>query len=288
MIGTCRVTPVDPILRGQDGAIIGEEIFRFNGSGKCHVISMATHGIFAEFTLDKSDVLSMHSNAVCFGTAYYEPGDPYPLLYTNVYNNYSKAEGDRHLGTCGVYRILREGDTFTSQLVQVIRVGFTDTPLWRSANVKDVRPYGNFSIDCDTGKLWAFTMRDEDKVTRYFRFALPDPRAGVPDESYGAPVLTLTEDDVETRFDGPYAHYLQGATIYKSRLWSVEGFGGGREPLPRLQVIDLAKCEPVAYVEFDPLGLTVEPEFVSVYHDEIYYSDGYGAMFVLALPEETV
>ncbi len=283
MISTCKVTPLEPILRGQDGAIIGDEIFRFNGSGKCHVISMGTHEVFAEFTLDKSDVLSMHSNAVCFGPAYYAPGDPYPLLYTNVYNNYAKAEGDRHLGTCGVYRITREGDSFASQLVQVIRVGFTDTPLWRSANVNDVRPYGNFSVDCDTGKLWAFTMRDEDKVTRYFRFALPDFRSGVRNETLGAPVLTLTEADIETRFDGPYAHFLQGATIWQNSLWSVEGFNAGGNQPPRLQVIDLVRCEPLAYVDFEPLGLTVEPEFVSVYKNEIYYSDAHGSLFVLGL-----
>lgn len=283
MITTCTATPVRTIRGGQDGAIYGDELFRFDSRGNARITSLSRGEEIGSLTLDKSDVLTMHSNAVSFGPDRYAPDDAYPLLYSNVYNSYAKAEGDRFEGTCGVYRILRAGDGFTSQLVQVIRVGFTDTPLWRSVNVRDVRPYGNFAVDCDARSLWAFTMRDEDRVTRYFRFALPDPRAGMPDDRFSAPVLTLTEGDIVTRFDGPYANYLQGATAFRGRLWSVEGFGAGGSQPPRLQVIDLAKCEPYACVDFEPLGLTVEPEFVSVYNGRIYYSDAHGGAWFLEL-----
>lgn len=90
-------------------------------------------------------------------------------------------------GTCCVYRLKRAGIQFRSKLVQVIRVGFVDnTDYWKShGDVVDVRPYGNFVVDIDHNKLYVFTMRDCDRVTRYFAFDLPEVSEGVYSDAEG-------------------------------------------------------------------------------------------------------
>ena len=90
-------------------------------------------------------MLVPHSNSVVFGNEYYDEQDEFPLLYTNIYNNYAKND-DKLEGVCLVYRIERNEREFTSTLVQIIQIGFVDDEnLWTSAGEKeDVRPYGNF------------------------------------------------------------------------------------------------------------------------------------------------
>ena len=160
---------------GQDGAIFGDLYFRFDHLGACSVYDLSALDFntvaelspIAEFTLDRADEIAPHSNAVCFGSEYYCEGDEFPLLYSNIYNNYAKAE-DRLVGVCCVYRIFREVDGFSSRLVGLIEIGFTDDALWRSEGVEDVRPYGNFVVDCERERLYAYVMRDGDVVL--FRF----------------------------------------------------------------------------------------------------------------------
>ena len=102
----------------------------------------------AKFKLDRSDEIAPHSNAVSFGCEFFEEGDEYPLLYTNIYNNYANRE-DKMIGVCLVYRIRRCENVFTSTLLQMIEIGFCeDAELWRaSAESHGKRPYGNFLVD---------------------------------------------------------------------------------------------------------------------------------------------
>ena len=178
-----QITQIAKIKGSQDGAIFGNYLFRFDTRGQCNVYNMADFKKSDEiqasvpvdsFVLDKAEVIVPHSNAVCFGTEYYAEGDEFPLLYSNIYNNYAKAE-DPLVGVCCVYRIQREDNKFTTTLVQVIKVGFVnDYNLWRSSTEPaDVRPYGNFTIDTETNMLYAFTMRDAANATRYFAFDMP-------------------------------------------------------------------------------------------------------------------
>ena len=161
-----EIQKIGKIYSGQDGAIFGNELFRFDsrGGGRVYDISALREGgearMIAKVTLDRADVLVPHSNAVFFGIERYEEGDPYPLLYSNVYNNYATAS-DPRIGTCCVYRILRDGDSFSTVLLQLIEIGFCeDAELWRATPAAHgVRPYGNFMIDRDAGAYYAYVMR---------------------------------------------------------------------------------------------------------------------------------
>lgn len=267
----------------QDGTIYGDYMFDLTKTGGVSVYSMTDFTKVASFTLDKKDLICPHSNSVSFGNLKYDENDEFPLLYTNVYNNYKEDE-NRQEGTCLVYRLVKTtGDdgtvSFASTLVQVIKIGFTeDLTLWKSIEDNgDVRPYGNFVVDTESGKLYAYTMRDNEYVTRFFEFNVPELTAGALDETLGVNVVTLTTEDILKQFDTEYLHYMQGATIKGGKLYTVEGFTSDPVDPPCLRVIDLAKGAQVTVIELPIMGLNAEPEFLSFYGDVLYYHDVYGS-----------
>ena len=266
---------------GQDGAIFNGYLFRFDHKGYCRVFDMETHQLICTFELDQCKEIAPHSNAVCFGTQYFSKEDEFPLLYTNIYNNYSKAE-DRLEGVCCVYRLTRKENEFTTKLVQMIRIGFVeDRNLWKSFESNtDVRPYGNFVIDTDQNQYWAFVMRDKERTTRYFSFPVPDVNVGDIDETYGVKSVTLQKQDILKMFDCDYSRYLQGACYHDGKIYSVEGFSKNGENLPKLQIIDL-NTEKAQGFDICSMGLETEPEFIESYQDKIYYSDASGKVYLL-------
>ena len=281
---TAKFAPLGMVHKGQDGAIWNGCVFRFNGKGLCWVYDLTTMEAVGEFTLDKADMICPHSNAVFFGTEYFAEGDEFPILYSNIYNNYP----GQLAGTCCAYRITREGSAFSSQLVQVIRVGFADTPLWRSEKVEDIRPYGNFVADTPSQSLWAFVMRDESRTTRFFRFPMPKITEGEPDAKWGVPVVTLTECDILEQFDGCYVNFMQGAICHEGLIYSVEGFTtpNQRNATPAMRIFDTKKQKQVLHLDLVALGLTVEPEFVEVYDGQFYYADHDGNFYSVTFGKE--
>ena len=264
----------------QDGAVYGDYFFAFSGTGVCKVYSTDKFKLVSQFTLDKVDIFKPHSNSVCFGTLKYDENDEFPLIYNNIYNNYGKDNADM-IGACGVYRIVREGDSFKSTLVQVIKVGFTsDTELWASPN-GDTRPYGNFVVDTDRNKLIAFTMRDEDSSTRFFEFDIPNLDAGVLDETLGVKKVTLTKNDIKESFSVPYFRYVQGCTYYNGRVYSLEGFTDNEKNPASLKIVDLSKKELLTEINLQKMGLTVEPEAAFVIDGELYYAEVSGNIYKL-------
>lgn len=281
---TAKFTLLGNVQKGQDGAIFRDHIFRFNGKGLCRVYQLTTMEQVDEFTLDKAEILCPHSNAVFFSSEYFAPGDEFPILYTNIYNNYP----GQLAGTCCAYRITRENGKFSSQLVQVIRVGFAGTSLWQSEMGEDIRPYGNFVMDTASQSLWAFVMRDESQSTRFFRFPMPKTGDGEPNSRWGVPVVTLTEGDIEGQFDSCYVNFMQGAICHDGLICSVEGFTvpNQRNATPALRIFDTHTQQMVFHLDLCSLGLTVEPEFVEVYEGQFYYADHDGNFYSVSFGKE--
>ena len=281
------INKIATMTGAQDGAIYGDYLFRFSskGGGRVYDLSMISHSdeilelpAIAKFTLDKADLIVPHSNSVVLGNEFYDDDDEFPLLYSNVYNNYAKTE-EKLCGFCCVYRLKRQGMDFSSELVQIIKIGFTDNKkLWRSeGDIIDVRPYGNFVIDNERSLYYAFVMRDEEKKTRYFSFDLPKARDGVADERFGVNVVTLNEDDIIEYFDTPYHLYVQGACMHEGLIYSTEGFGDKRPPA--LRIIDPKRREQILHHNFYESGQTLEAEFIDFYKDKCYYGDAHGNLF---------
>jgi len=282
-----KAKQISNIHGGQDGAIYGRYLFRFNSKGKCYVYDMeqliseeSGAELICEFMLDRADMIVPHSNAVVFGREFYSEGDEFPLLYTNIYNNYAKAD-NRRCGMCCVYRLQKKGNVFSSSLVQIIAIGFAeDQKLWRSAgDICDVRPYGNFVVDAQKGIYYAFVMRDGEKTTRYFAFDLPKLGDGKVDGELGVEKVTLGENDIKEYFDTPYHAFIQGACLHQSRIYSVEGFN--EKIHPALRIIDCELKKQVLFCDFFDEGIEHEAEMIVFYKERCYYSDVKGALFEL-------
>lgn len=280
------------MLGGQDGAFWKEYLFRFDAKGNGIVYDAAVldaeTGEPAElkqigrFSVCPEEGLIPHFNAVVFGTEYYAPEDEFPLLYANIYNNYAKyiKQADPLPGVCCVYRLQRRDREFAMTLVQVIRVGFTETPLWRSAgDVVDVRPYGNFVIDREKQLLYAFTMRDADRTTRYFAFKLPKLSQGRYSEAFGVNVVTLEEGDILDRFDVEYHHYIQGACCHEGKIYSTEGFDETIHPA--IRIISPTEHRQLLHVDLADLGYPKEAEWIDFRKGKCYYSDAHGKVYRL-------
>ena len=283
-----KITKIAKIRGGQDGVVYGGYLFRFDTEGNCFVYEtkalLAADGANTEhisaFTCDKVDILKPHSNSVTFGTEYYQEGDEFPLLYSNIYNSYAKSE-DKMKGVCAVYRLTRNGNEFDTKLVQIIEIGFVeDTSLWASAN-GDVRPYGNFCIDTEKRIYHGFTMRDGDWKTRYFSFDLPKLCDGKYDEKFGVNRVILQKEDIKEYFDCPYHRYIQGAICHEGLIYSVEGFDNDPTNLPAMRIIDTAQKKQTECVMFGDFGLVAEPEFIDFWDGICYYSDGHGNLYTI-------
>ena len=268
-----KIRQIAKIRGGQDGAVWGTELFRFDTRGNCTVYDMRSlmgDGISeplpkAEFTLDRACDIVPHSNAVFFGTEFYEEGDEYPILYTNIYNNYAKTENPM-IGVCLVYRIQREGDGFKTTLLQMIEIGFTsDAELWQAyPDRHGVRPYGNFLADADEGALWAFVMRSEEQGTEYFKFDLPSVRDGVTDARLGLKRAVFGKLDIKRRFTSEYHRFVQGAALYGGRIYSAEGFSSDKINRPAIRVVDLDTGN-AEYIDIMDMGYVHEPELIAFY-----------------------
>ncbi|MBQ2890857.1 MAG: hypothetical protein IJE44_04345 [Clostridia bacterium] len=274
----------------QDGLIWNGYFFSFTSKGKVQAFKMSdidnpeieTPEVFSEFYLDQSKDLIPHNNAVTFGKEYYSPEDEYPLIYTNVYNNYY-AQGNQLQGVCCVYRLWQTEGGFETELVQLIEIGFTkDSKLWSSSpECDDVRPYGNFVVDRDNGIFYAFTMRDKLNTTRYFAFDLPKVTDGEMDETYGVKKVVLNPADIKEYFDCPYHHYMQGACVHEGKIYSLEGFTNTPSALPVLRIIDPEAKKEIAYINFSDYGMNIETELIDFYNGKCYYMDDEGAIYNL-------
>lgn len=274
----------------QDGAISNGFLFSFNHRGKCSVYETKSLAslkdgqaeIFSEFTLDRNDVIAPHSNSVTFGKEYYDEKDEFPLLYTNIYNNYANYE-DKLKGVCLVYRIQRMDREFASTLVQMIEIGFTeDETLWKSKGEKeDVRPYGNFVVDVEQGILYAFTMRDNTNSTRYFSFKLPSVNQGEICKKYNVRRVVLGKEDILDYFDCDYHNFVQGACCSKGMIYSLEGFTDSADCPPAIRIIDANLKKEICYKKFKDLGTNVEPEMIDFENDICYYVDHNGNVYIL-------
>ena len=260
----------------QDGTIYKQHLLKFNGDGTCKVYSLLTNELISTFTLDRTNAIKMHSNSVCLG-AFLSRTDMLPLLYSNVYNSYS-SELDKKKGTVGVYKLLYNGNAYSSMLIQVIRIGFADDrEIWMSAKGSDRSPYGNFVVDPINNKIWFFVTRDANKTTRFICCELPKPGAGEFDATAGVNVYTLQAEDIIDMFDVPYSYYLQGACLHDGKIYSLEGMGTAENPTV-IRVIDLDAGAEDSVVDLQAYGLAYESELIDYWKDGMFiYGDYRGS-----------
>lgn len=282
------------ICQGQDGCIWKNTIFRFGGDGICRVYDLndltpCENGearMITTFQLDRTDEICPHSNSVCFGSERFAADDEFPLLYTNLYNSCDGKE-DEMWGVCCVYRLQRDGNGFKTTLVQIIEIGFAhDAELWCSRKAgegRDIRPFGNFAVDAENGLYHGFVMRDKPQKTRYFTFKLPNLSDGQFDPRFGVKRVTLTKDDILSKFDCDYSSYLQGACVHKGLIYSTEGGTKSYTSPATLTVVDPKTFRQIARISLIYFGMEFEPEFIYFTGDRCIYIDNMGDVFELLI-----
>lgn len=281
-----KINKVGTINAGQDGTVFLDLLFRFDHTGICYVYDLKSANgeemkPLSVFSLDKSDIIAPHSNSVFFGSEYYTEDDEFPLLYSNIYNNYARCE-DKLTGVCCVYRLQRLKNEFKTTLVQLIEIGFVNNrELWCSEGENDIRPYGNFAIDCENNHLVAFTMRDKTNTTRYFTLPFPKLSDGELDSRYGVNRVTLKADSIIDYFDCEYHRFIQGAATYGGRVYSLEGFTADNVNIPALRIVSLEKRCQEQYIPFGDYGLSVEPELIAFSGGICYYCDHSGNLYTI-------
>ena len=238
-------------LLGQDSAIASDgNIMSFDSNGYYKVFNISGEQIKGTTALDMQATIAPHANCVFFGTEKYDEDDTYPLVYANAYNNTSLPKGALY-----AYRLKND---LTTELKQTIVVGFTTENIWTGGGY-NTRPYGNFLMDTDNGKLYAYTMIDNLNVTRFFRFSMPELSDGA--------TVTLQESDIEEYFDVPYFYFIQGGCYWNGKIYASCGFTADD---CKLHVVDLSAKQEVSVI---PLGgFCTEPETVFVYKNELYLS----------------
>ena len=164
---------------------------------------------------------------------------------------------------------------YTSDLVQIIKIGFVNDPMWTSSTgmASDTRPYGNFAIDYKNGYLYAIALKYGDYVTRTIKFKLPDINEGTYNATYDANVLKLQLDDIIDYFDTPYAFSIQDVDFYNDYIFITEGFTDNVVEPARMRVIDVNNQSQVALFEIYQDFFPIEPEFICWYQGELYYAD---------------
>ena len=286
-----KIRQIAKICGGQDGAIWKDLLFRFDTKGNCYVYdlklldtnseALTELSVYSSFRLDRAEEIVPHSNAVCFGCEYYDENDEFPILYTNIYNNYANAENPLK-GTCLAYRVEREDRSFKTTLLGMIEIGFTEDAIWKSeGEKKDIRPYGNFVVDRESKTYFGFVMRDNDEITRYFSFDMPRIAEGVTDEKYGIKKVVLKKEDIKEYFDTDYHRFIQGACYNDGKIYSVEGFTGDDVNFPALRVIDVKRKEQTEFTDFRTLGISEEAEMIDFYEDKLLYSDCSGRLYII-------
>ena len=236
---------------GQDSACYGNNFITFNSTGYYQMFTMNGDLLKASTGLDQVSTIAPHANSVCFGTERYDEGDTYPLLYVNAYNTALPT------GACYVYRLL---NNMSTSLQQTILIDFTSDPIW-AGDGSSVRPYGNFIVDTDNNKLYAYVMIDSLNVTRFFTFNLPTLSQGS--------IVRLSTSDIEEYFDIEWMYYMQGVCYFNGKIYASCGFTSAD---CKLYAVDLTTKKVTSVV---PLGGFVgEPETVFVYNDELYLSSG--------------
>ena len=275
----------------QEGAIFDGKLFMLNHDELGGVFDMQTGKMIGEFICDRDDFLSVHSNTICFGTEYYDENDKYPLMYICVYNNY-EGQANQYEGHCGVYRIIEDGADFKGELVQVIRIGFTeDMNMWKSLpNRGDVCPFGNFIVDTDKNDLYAYVMRDGTQTTRYYKFDLPKVDDGEYNSLFGCKTVTLNVEDIKDQFDTEYSVYLQGADYVDGMILSSSGLGHDRAGGAILRLVDLESKKVIKVFDAVSAGVLNEPEVIAVDPDtkKVYYGSTDGQLRYLTCIDEYI
>lgn len=253
-----RYTRTSLQTSGQDSACYNNKVFQFLANGTFYVNDITDESnavLSGPFYLDNYETIKPHANSVTFSNTFYSGTDLFPLIYIGEYNVNNK-------GCCYVHRIIYDSqeNTYSTSLIQTIRIGFTNDPIWKSIE-NEPRDRGNFIVDYDNNYLYAYTLR-EGSSTRFFKFELPN----INEET-----IILSKEDILDYFDTEFAPYIQGGCYYENKLFIVNGYNSQLSNSPALRIIDLKT--KIQLINMNLTSLMSEPESIFIKNNTIYASE---------------
>ena len=255
-IGFSNYTP-------QSLCIYGDELFHmYTGGdytrGYFGVYNLQTKTLSGVFEMD-SDTPYIHCNSACFGNKQ-NASDAYPLMYVNSYMDNAVGKG-----VCFVEKIIKDGNTYTTEQVQKIRIDFADQEIWTGETVNpSTLAAGNWIVDTVGNRLIAYTTQGFDR-TRFFLFELPDLTESE---------VVLSQSDILDYFDVAYIANIQDACLHNGMIYLNAGINwGDYDRILRLYVINLSGRSIVSEIHLEQIPLlNDEPEGVDYYDGSLIMS----------------
>lgn len=259
----------------QGTAVSGDYLFSLRDTGRCVVTNLAGKKFIADFHLGSYHV-NNHANSAFFGTARYDKGDKFPLLYVSQctqspITGTGTAALDTLVRLCFVERIICDeaGEPCGSELVQVINFepSAWNSRIWAfdSCNPQWMYCYGN-------------TVGNKAEGNRFIIQKLP-----LPEFSKDQFIVHMDETDViETVYAdevlpegarGPQNTILQGAVVVDGIMFIPVGTGSGTNP-SELFYLDLNRRyrdgKPFRYGYYDYTDMIPwEMEDMDVWQDKL-------------------
>lgn len=203
-----------------------------------------------------------HCNQTTFGPDFYEPNDPFPLLYIS-----QRAREDRRC-ILEVYRLLpirwdEEGDysSMGAQLVQTI--------YFPAMTAENSLGNVNCAIDIKNRLMYTYSRNNVKADTNYREckvscFEIPDFRKDV---------VYLDDDDIKSSFMlGCSALNMQGGCVKDGRLYIGQGYKSAGYIY--LNVVDLKSEKLLERIDMLAKGVEWEPEGCFLYNGNIMMSTG--------------
>ena len=189
---------------------------------------------------------TVHCNNADFGN-FYEPTDPFPLLYLEHRRGNLKTS---------VYRIVNKTGAYELEKVQVISFSAC-TSCFTNNN-------------CGSSEMY-ITFRNETHPEDTLSIAKID----IPDFLAGNVNISLESSLVKEKFDIVRNKTSQDATIYKNKLFQLKGGPGSGE----LWIYDLIKHKTILTIDWNEIGMTGEPEGIGWYKDHLVITNNSGQVY---------
>ncbi len=198
------------------------------------------------FSMKQKAEGSVHCNNVDFG-GFYEPTDPFPLLYLEYKGSKMKT---------GVYRIVNKTGTFELEKIQTLSFSSCISCITNN--------------NPNSSEMYV-TFRNSNHPADTISIAKID----IPNYMAGNITIDLESSVVKEKFDIYRNKVNQDATIYRNKLFQLKGGPGSGE----IWIYDLIKHETIFTIDWNKVGMSGEPEGIGWYKDHLVITNNSGQVY---------
>lgn len=198
------------------------------------------------FSLIQKPEGTVHCNNADFGH-FYEPTDPFPLLYL---------ENRGRIMKTSVYRIVNKTGQFELEKVQTLSFS-SCTSCFTNNNGESSEMFITFRSD----------KHPDDSLSIV--------KIDIPDYNVGSISIDLESYAVKEKYNIGRNKTCQDATIYKNKLFQLKGGPGSGE----LWIYDLIKHKTIHTIDWNKIGMTGEPEGIGWYKDHLVITNNSGQVY---------